>query len=102
MTQSWIELFLLGQERVTDAIRRTTAPRSRAGATLVLREREVVRLRLTGWALRVACVAGRLWATVDGSTEDHLLLPGEARRFRGRGTVVVQALRPATARLDFA
>jgi hypothetical protein len=69
-------------------------------ATLILRQGEVLSLRLPGRPLRLTCVAGRLWATTNRSAEDHLLAPGEARTFHGRGTVVVQALRIATARIQ--
>jgi hypothetical protein len=97
---SCIELYLLGRERVSETMRQAAAPWVLAGATLVLEMGEVISVRLSGRPFRVACVAGRLWATVDGDAEDHLLLPGEARTFRGRGTVVVQALRTTTALVD--
>ena len=74
--------------------------RVRTAATLILRQGEVLTLRLSGRPLRLACVAGRLWATTNRSAADHLLAPGEVRTFRGRGTVVVQALRIATARVE--
>jgi len=76
--------------------------RVRTAATLILRQGEVLTLRLPGRPLRLACVAGRLWATTNRSAADHLLAPGEVRTFRGRGTVVVQALRIATARIELA
>ena len=57
-------------------------------------------LRLSDRLFRVACVAGRLWATVDHSPTDHMLASGESQTFRGRGTVVIQALRTATARIE--
>ncbi len=69
-------------------------------ATLILRQGEVLTLRLPGRPLRLACVAGRLWATTNRSAADHLLAPGEVRTFRGRGTLVVQALRIATVRIE--
>jgi hypothetical protein len=67
---------------------------------LILKKGELLSLRLSGRWIRVTCVAGRLWATVDRSSKDHLLAPAEARTFRGRGTVVIQALRTATARIE--
>jgi hypothetical protein len=76
--------------------------RVRTAATLILGQGEVLTLRLSGRPLRLACVAGRLWATTNRSAADHLLAPGEVRTFRGRGTVVVQALRIATARIELA
>jgi hypothetical protein len=90
----------LGQESVSETLRRTAAPRVPAGATLVMEKGEVISLRLSGRPFRVACITGQLWVTVDGSAEDHVLIPREARTFRGRGTVVIQALRTATARVD--
>ena len=97
MMRNTSELYLPGQERVSEKLRRAAAP---AGATLVLGKGEVISLQLSGRAFRVVCFTGRLWATVDGSAEDHVLVPGEARTFRGRGTVVIQALSTATARVD--
>jgi len=70
-----------------------------AATTLILEKGEVLRLRLSGRSFRIACVAGSLWATVDRSPMDHLLAPGEAQTFHGRGIVVIQALRTATARI---
>ena len=69
-------------------------------ATLILEKGQVLSLRLSGRPFRVACVSGRLWATVDRSPTDYLLVPGEAHTFRGRGTVVIQALRTATAHIE--
>jgi hypothetical protein len=74
--------------------------RGRTAATLILEKGEVLTFRLPGRWIRIACVAGRLWATMDRSPTDHLLAPGEARTFGGRGTVVIQALRTATARIE--
>lgn len=76
--------------------------RVRTAATLILGQGEVLTLRLPGRPTRLACVAGRLWATTNRSGADHLLAPGEVRTFRGRGTLVVQALRIATARIELA
>lgn len=109
MMNNWLELYMLGQVRTSEARRRTAAPRLldrgppelRAGdssgagsrrsrrpalplsppgrghaATLILEEGEVLSLRLSGRSFRVACVAGRLWATVDRSPTDHVLAPG--------------------------
>ena len=68
--------------------------------TVILRKGEVLSLHLSGRPFRVACVAGLLWATVDRSAADHALAPGGAQTFRGRGTVVIQALRTATAHIE--
>ena len=68
--------------------------------TVILRKGEVLSLHLSGRPFRVACVAGLLWATVDRSAADHALAPGGVQTFRGRGTVVIQALRTATAHIE--
>jgi len=135
MMHNWMELHMLGQEKTSEARRRTAAlrlpdhgpPELRAGdsagagsrrsrrpalrlspprrghasaTTLILEQGEVLSLHLPGRSFRVACVAGRLWATVDRSPTDHVLAPGEAQTFRGRGTMVIQALRTATVRIE--
>ena len=99
MAQNCTELYMPGRERVfaTMIWAGTEVP---TGATLTLEIGEVISLRLSGRPFRVACITGRLWATVDGDVEDYVLLPGEARTFRGRGTVVIQGLEAATARVD--
>ena len=99
MMYNCIELYLPARERVSETLSWAGAPVPNV-ATLVLEMGEVISLRLSGRPFRVACVTGRLWATVDGDVEDHVLLPGEERTFRGRGTVVIQALGTATARID--
>lgn len=102
---NWLELYLLGRERVAETRRRASAPRAprgaaSAGATLILGKGEVLSLRLPRGPFRIGCIAGRLWATADRSEADHLLTPGEAATFRGRGTLVIQALRTSTTRID--
>ncbi len=68
--------------------------------TLVLARGELVSVRLGGRACRVSCVAGRIWVTADGRREDFVMAPGEEMTFTGRGRVVVEGLRTATARLE--
>ena len=68
-------------------------------STLVLARGELASIRLRGRTCRVSCVAGRLWVTESGHQEDSVLNPGEAAGFKGRGTIVVQALRTATVRI---
>ena len=69
-------------------------------STLVLARGELATLPLSGRACRVACVAGKLWVTENGSREDFLLAPGEKLTSRARGRIVIEALRTATVRLE--
>ena len=69
-------------------------------STLVLARGELASLRLNGKACRISCVAGRLWVTASGHPEDSVLDPGEEMTFAGRGSIVVEALRTATARFE--
>ena len=71
-----------------------------ARATLIMQRGEVLSIRVGRRPYRVACVAGRLWATMDGSSVDALLVAGESLVYRGRGKVVIQALRTATVRIE--
>lgn len=68
--------------------------------TLVLARGELAVLRLGGRKCRISCLAGRAWVTVSNSHEDWLLAPGNEASFAGRGTIVVEALRTATVRLE--
>lgn len=43
----------------------------------------------------LACLAGELWITVDGSSEDIILGPGQRWRVTGSAPVVVSALKPS-------
>ena len=61
---------------------------------------EVLSIRVGRRPYRIACIAGRLWTTMDGSMVDLVLVPGESLAYRGRGKVVVQALRTATIRVE--
>jgi hypothetical protein len=72
----------------------------RAGATFVLQRNEVISIRTRRRAHLVSCVAGRVWTTVDGNTEDSLLSAGETMTYRTGETIVVQALRTATVRIE--
>jgi hypothetical protein len=73
----------------------------RARATFVMERGEVLSIRVGRRPYRISCVAGRLWATMDGSTVDTMLVAGESLAYRGRGKVVVQALRTATVRIEY-
>jgi hypothetical protein len=99
MLQSCNDLYLSDADRVPGLLSQAAAPAAN-GATRALEMGEVISVRLSDRPFRVACVTGLLWVTVDGDVEDHVLLPGEARTFRGHGTAVIQALRTATARVD--
>ncbi len=72
-----------------------------ARATFVMERGEVLSISVGRRPYRVSCVAGRLWATMDGSTVDTMLVAGESLAYRGRGKVVVQALRTATVRIEY-
>jgi hypothetical protein len=69
-------------------------------STFVLTRGELTTLRPGGRTCRISCVAGRLWVTTGGRREDSVLVPGEGIAVTGRGTVIVQALRTATVRLE--
>jgi Protein of unknown function (DUF2917) len=71
-----------------------------ARATLVMERGEVLSIRVGRRPYRIDCVAGRLWATMDGSTVDSVLLAGHHLVYRGTGRVVIQALRTATVRIE--
>jgi hypothetical protein len=68
--------------------------------TFALAKGRLVTFRLKAWPLRISCVSGQLWATISGSATDHLIGPGEGMSFACRGTVVVQALRESTMRVQ--
>jgi hypothetical protein len=70
------------------------------GSTLVLARGELAALALAGGTCGVSCLAGRLWVTAAGNREDAVLSPGETVTFRGKGKVVVEALRMATVRFE--
>ena len=71
-----------------------------ARATFVMERGAVLSIRVGRRPYRIACVAGKLWTTMDGSTVDTVLAAGESLAYRGKGKVVVQALRTATVRVE--
>jgi hypothetical protein len=71
-------------------------------STLVLARGELATLQPRGKAHRISCLAGRLWVTAAGRSEDSVLNPGEEVTIAGQGTIVVEALRRATMRLEAA
>jgi hypothetical protein len=68
--------------------------------TFILTRGQVFSLQRTGTRCRISCVAGRLWVTASGCSEDSVLGPGDEAPFTGRGRIVVEALRTATVRLE--
>jgi hypothetical protein len=122
---NWLEMEVSARERIADADqwaanerlakearrtarekRRDTASRARAGRTrrpvaLVLARGEVLSVRVGRRGLSLACVAGRVWATSGGSADDIILAAGQVTTIANRGTVVIEALRTATIRVDY-
>jgi hypothetical protein len=107
---NWLELHMLGREKMADALRAAEERRrGRAGrargesrpATLILSRGEVLRLRAWRGNLVVRCRTGTLWATTDRSKLDTVLSTGESVSYRDGGTVVIEALRTSTLRLEF-
>ena len=86
---------VLGQESPTAG-----GDRERARATFIMERGEVLSIRVGRRPYRIVCIAGRLWTTMDGSTVDTVLIAGEFLAYRGRGKVVIQALRTATVRVE--
>jgi hypothetical protein len=71
-----------------------------ARATFVMERGEVLSVHAGRRPYRIGCVAGRLWATMDGSSVDDVLVAGQTLTYRGKGRVVIQALRTATVRIE--
>jgi len=69
-------------------------------STYVLTRGELASLKPGARACRICCVAGKLWVTAGGRREDYLLAPGEGVMLTGGGTIVVEALRTSTVRLE--
>jgi hypothetical protein len=121
---NWYEMYVLGRERASDlaslsrsirtARETNAAPETpaavvrletgkdtiRAGATFVLQRDEVISIRARRRPYRVACVAGRLWTTIDGGSTDSVLTAGEWVEYHRRGRIVIQALRTAAVRIE--
>jgi hypothetical protein len=71
-----------------------------ARATFVIERGGVLSVHAGHRPYRIGCVAGRLWATIEGSTVDDVLVAGQTLTYHGRGRVVIQALRTATVRVE--
>ena len=121
---SWLDFQYFGKAKIADALRwaererlaeigrqgarerrRETARRARLGrerrpAMLVLARGELLSLRVGRRGLALTCVAGRAWATTTRMSDDVVLLPGGFVAFPYRGTVVVEALRTTTIRIE--
>jgi len=69
-------------------------------STVILARGELASLHLRGAMYTFSCMAGRLWLTANGRKEDFVLVPGEKLTLKGRGKVVVEALRRATVRIE--
>ena len=107
---NWLELHMLGREKMEDALRaaeerrRGRVERARGEnrpATLILSGGEVLRLRARRGNLLVTCRTGTLWATTNRSKLDTVLSTGESVSYRDGGTIVIEALRTSTLRLEF-
>jgi hypothetical protein len=108
---NWLELHMLGREKVAETLHAAEERRrGRAGrnpgagkqpATLILARGEVLRLKARRGSLRVTCRTGTAWVTTDRSREDSVLSTGQSVSYSDGGTVVIEALRTATLRLEF-
>ena len=70
----------------------TLVGRAEASEVHLLTEREVWTAPVGRRGLVVACEAGRVWVTMEGDPEDHVLEPGGRVHFTRPGLVAVQAL----------
>ena len=109
---SWLELWYFGREKAAEALRGAegarlgqdgrsrAAPRPRDCRTVALSRGEILTVRLRRAGLRVTCFTGRVWATKSGCPFDSLLLPAQSALFRGRGTLVFEALRSSSLKIE--
>ena len=68
---------------------------------IVLGRGELLSLKVGRRGLALTCVTGLVvWATTSRMSADIVLMPGEFASFPDRGTVVVEALRTATIRVE--
>lgn len=76
-------------------------PRWRRNPSIIALPRgELVSFPSGGKPCRITCMAGRLWVTASGRAADSTLEAGEEVTIGGRGTIVVEALRSASVRLE--
>jgi len=124
---NWYEMYLFGREKASSLVSlsqsirmargRDAAPEKRpsestivrldrgkdadrAHATFVLQRNEVIAIRAHRRLYRVSCVAGRVWATIDGDAGDSVLGAGDSMTYRTGGRIVIQALHTATVRIE--
>jgi hypothetical protein len=88
------------QARRSEAARRARLGRERRPAMLVLARGELLSVKVGRGGLALTCVTGRTWATSNRLSADVILLPGQSAAFTDRGTVVIEALRTATIRIE--
>ena len=67
------------------------------GRRIDLARRAVTSEVLRGEGLSICCDRGSLWVTVEGFADDVILEAGDCVVLSGRGKVVVEALKSATA-----
>ena len=66
-----------------------------APRALTLAEGEAWSMQSPRAGLIIRCELGKLWVTVEGDSEDHILLAPDSFRVPTRGRVAVLALSPA-------
>jgi hypothetical protein len=108
---NWLELHLQAREKMADALRMAEEARrgrvdarrhpERRPTSVILARGEVLTIHVQRGGLCITCRTGRAWATSNRSREDTLLTLNESVSYDTRGTVVVQALRTTTLRLDW-
>jgi hypothetical protein len=86
--------------RRRETARRAHLSRERRPAVLVLARGDLLSVKVGRRGLALTCVAGRTWATTSRVSADIVLLPGQSAEFPDRGTVVIEALRTATIRVE--
>ncbi len=72
----------------------------RNNTTFTLAKGELVSFRSRRRPLKITCLSGQIWATIDGSPTDYLFGPGQSASFDRGGAVVIQALRVAEVRAE--
>lgn len=65
---------------------------------MTLDRRQIIELA-DGAGGAITCLAGTLWVTRQGGSEDIILAPGQSVRLDGTGSAVVQGLTSSTLRV---
>jgi DUF2917 family protein len=81
-------------------MRKTKRDADGAVATFILQRDQVSSIRMHRHPYRVACIAGTLWSTREGSPKDSVLTAGQSMICRDRGRTVIQALGTTTVRIE--